>query len=163
MRHTGLVPPSVPPYALTVEVCRRPISMKLDMEARVSVMAGKLFKRTFPGVAVETRRHAAKLLERAFPGPRPGTGQAEQHYSQLDKEGIARMFGIEVFSPVFVGRKFEAVTDHKPLLGLLRPDKAVPVQTSPRVVRGALKLAAYSYQFVYRLGKDVGPADALSR
>ncbi|KAL1419639.1 hypothetical protein MTO96_025209 [Rhipicephalus appendiculatus] len=55
------------------------------------------------------------------------------------------------------------VTDHKPLLGLLGPDKAVPVQASPRVVRWALKLVAYSYQLVYRPGKDPRPADALSR
>ncbi|XP_070389369.1 uncharacterized protein [Dermacentor albipictus] len=62
-------------------------------------------------------------------------------------------------------RKFEAVTAHKPLLG---PDKAVPVQAvpvhaSPRVVRWAFRLAAYSYQVVYCPGKDLGPADALSR
>ncbi|KAL1418913.1 hypothetical protein MTO96_025587 [Rhipicephalus appendiculatus] len=43
------------------------------------------------------------------------------------------------------------------------PYKVVPVQASPRVVRWALKLAAYSYQLVYRPGKDLGPADAMSR
>ncbi|KAL3225436.1 hypothetical protein MRX96_049222 [Rhipicephalus microplus] len=37
------------------------------------------------------------------------------------------------------------------------------VQASPRVVRWALKLAAYSYRLVYRPGKDLAPADALSR
>ncbi|XP_037564659.1 uncharacterized protein K02A2.6-like [Dermacentor silvarum] len=68
---------------------------------------------------------------------------AEQRYSQLDKEGLALKFG--------------------PLLGLLGPDKAVPVQASPRVVRWALRLAAYNYRLVYRPGKDLGPADALSR
>ncbi|XP_037512230.1 uncharacterized protein K02A2.6-like [Rhipicephalus sanguineus] len=88
---------------------------------------------------------------------------AEQRYSHLDKEGLALMFGVERFHQYLWGRKFEAVTDHKPLLGLLGPDKAVPVQASPRVVRWALKLAAYSYQLVYRPGKDLGPADALSR
>ncbi|KAL1467295.1 hypothetical protein MTO96_042279 [Rhipicephalus appendiculatus] len=53
MWHIGLVPSSVPPYMLTVEVCRCPISMELDTGASVLVMAGRLFKRTFPGVAVE--------------------------------------------------------------------------------------------------------------
>ncbi|XP_037498704.1 uncharacterized protein K02A2.6-like [Rhipicephalus sanguineus] len=76
----------------------------------------------------------------------------EQRYSQLDKEGLASL----------VQLAFEAVTDHKPLLGLLGPDKAIPVQALPRVVRWALKLAAYSYQLVYCPGKDVAPADALS-
>ncbi|KAL1484105.1 hypothetical protein MTO96_050109, partial [Rhipicephalus appendiculatus] len=88
---------------------------------------------------------------------------AEQRYSQLDKGGLALIFGVERFHQYLRGLKFEAVTDHKPLLGLLGPDKAVPVQASPRVVRWALKLAAYSYHLVYRPGKDLGPADALSR
>ncbi|XP_077564639.1 uncharacterized protein LOC144180119 [Haemaphysalis longicornis] len=61
------------------------------------------------------------------------------------------------------GRKFEVVTDHKPLLGLLGPDKAVPAQASPRVVRWTVRLAAYRYRMVYRPGKDLAPADALRR
>lgn len=88
---------------------------------------------------------------------------AEQRYSQLDKEGLALMFRVERFHQYLWGRRFEAVMDHKPLLGLLGPDKAVPVQASPGVVRWALKLAAYSYQLVYRSGKDLAPTDALSR
>ncbi|KAM7293653.1 uncharacterized protein ISCGN_023255 [Ixodes scapularis] len=88
---------------------------------------------------------------------------AEQRYSQLDKEGLALLFGVQRFHQYLWGRQFEAVTDHKPLLGLLGPDKAVPVQASPRVVRWALTLAAYRYKLVYRPGKDLGPADALSR
>ncbi|KAL1473786.1 hypothetical protein MTO96_038470 [Rhipicephalus appendiculatus] len=43
------------------------------------------------------------------------------------------------------------------------PLEVVPVQASPRVVRWVLKLVAYSYQLVIRPGKDLGPADALSR
>ncbi|KAM7302024.1 uncharacterized protein ISCGN_017541 [Ixodes scapularis] len=87
----------------------------------------------------------------------------EQRYSQLDKEGLALVFGVQRFHQYLWGRQFEAVTDHKPLLGLLGPDKAVPVQASPHVVRRALTLAAYRHKLVYRPGKDLGPADALSR
>ncbi|XP_070380207.1 uncharacterized protein [Dermacentor albipictus] len=57
----------------------------------------------------------------------------KQRYSQLDKEGLALMFGVERFHQYLWDRKFEAVTDHKPLLGLLGPDKAVPVQASHQV------------------------------
>ncbi|KAM7281959.1 uncharacterized protein ISCGN_002117 [Ixodes scapularis] len=88
---------------------------------------------------------------------------AEQRYCQLDQEGLALMFGIERFHQCLWGRKFDAVTDHKPLLGLLGPDKAVPVQASPREVRWALTQVAYSYKLVYRPGKDLRPADTLSR
>nr|XP_037268455.1 uncharacterized protein K02A2.6-like [Rhipicephalus microplus] len=73
------------------------------------------------------------------------------------------MFGVERFHQYLWGRRCEAVTDHKPLLGLLGPDKAVAVQASPQVVRWALKLAASSYRLVYHPGKDLAPAGALSR
>ncbi|KAL1460392.1 hypothetical protein MTO96_043320, partial [Rhipicephalus appendiculatus] len=56
----------------------------------------------------------------------------EHRYSQLDKEGLAFMFGVECFHWYLWGRKFEAVTDQKPLLELLGPYKMVLVQASPR-------------------------------
>ncbi|XP_075543851.1 uncharacterized protein LOC142578339 [Dermacentor variabilis] len=55
-----------------------------------------------------------------------------QRYSQLDKEGLALMFGGEHFHQYLCGRNFEAVTGHKPLLGLPGLDKAVPVQVLAR-------------------------------
>ncbi|KAL1440273.1 hypothetical protein MTO96_001213 [Rhipicephalus appendiculatus] len=199
MWHTGFVPSSVPPYyMLTIEVCGHLISMELDTGASVSVMAGKLYKRTFPGVAVEAsgimlrtysgvlsqgqaqagQTLASRKVEAVLKAPKPQNKKElqsylglinfyrrfllnlsahlqplhillrdEQRYSQLDKEGLTLMFGIKCFPQYLWGRKFEAV---------METDKAVPVQASPRVVRWALKLAAYSYQLVYRPGKDLG-------
>ncbi|XP_070380703.1 uncharacterized protein [Dermacentor albipictus] len=49
------------------------------------------------------------------------------------------MLGVERFPQYLWGRKPAAVTDHKPLLGLLGPDKAVPVQASPRVVPAVVR------------------------
>ncbi|KAH7934076.1 hypothetical protein HPB49_021161 [Dermacentor silvarum] len=62
MWHTDPVPSSVPPYMLTVEVCGHTISM--DTGASVSVMAGKLFKRAFPGLPVE----ASGVMLRSYSG-----------------------------------------------------------------------------------------------
>ncbi|XP_077551158.1 uncharacterized protein LOC144164744 [Haemaphysalis longicornis] len=42
------------------------------------------------------------------------------------------MFGVERFHQYLWGHTFEVVTDHKPLLGLLGPDKAVSVQVLSR-------------------------------
>lgn len=53
MWHVGVVPSSVPPYRLTVEVCGHHSTMELDTGASMSVMARKLSKQTFPGVSVE--------------------------------------------------------------------------------------------------------------
>lgn len=88
---------------------------------------------------------------------------AETNYSQLDKEALALVFGVTKFYQYLWGRPFEAVTDHKPLLGLLGQDRPVPTLASPRLVRWALLLSPYQYKLVYRAGKSIGHADALSR
>ena len=55
------------------------------------------------------------------------------------------------------------VTDHKPLLGLFSPDKAIPPMASGRIQRWALLLQAYKFTLVHRSGATLGTADALSR
>ena len=55
---------------------------------------------------------------------------AKHNYSQLEKEGLACIFGIKRFNDYVFGRHFELVTDHKPLLGLLKEDQATSPQAS---------------------------------
>ncbi|XP_032081537.1 uncharacterized protein K02A2.6-like, partial [Thamnophis elegans] len=50
-----------------------------------------------------------------------------------------------------------------PLLGLLAGDKPTPPILSPRMTRWTEFLTAYSYTLLYRPGKQLGHADALSR
>ncbi|TWW76465.1 Retrovirus-related Pol polyprotein from transposon 412 [Takifugu flavidus] len=88
---------------------------------------------------------------------------AEKKYSQLDKEGLAVMFGIKRFHKYIYGRKFTIVTDHKPLLGLFSEMRAVPQMASPRIQRWAVTLRAYEYTIVYKEGRYHCNADALSR
>ena len=87
---------------------------------------------------------------------------AERNYAQLDKEGAAVIFGIKKFHQYLYGQTFKIFTDHKPLLGLFKADKAVPVIASPRIQRWALLLAAYDYELAYREGSKHGNADGLS-
>ena len=61
------------------------------------------------------------------------------------------------------GRPFELVTDHKPLLGLLREDRATPAQASARIKRWSLFLSGYEYTLVFRNTAAHSNADALSR
>nr|XP_043895059.1 uncharacterized protein K02A2.6-like [Solea senegalensis] len=88
---------------------------------------------------------------------------AEKNYSQIDKEGLAVIFGVQYFHKYLYGRKFVICTDHKPLISLFNEMKAVPQMVSQRIMRWAVLLRAYEYVIFYRAGKDHGNADALSR
>ena len=88
---------------------------------------------------------------------------AERHYSQLEKEGLACIFGIKRFHDYVFGHSFELVTDHKPLLGLLKEDRATSQQASSRIKRWSLFLSNYEYSLVFRNTSAHANADALSR
>ena len=60
------------------------------------------------------------------------------------------------------GRHITIETDHKPLLGLLGETRAILSTPSGHVQRWALTLAVYDYSLVYRPGKEMYCADALS-
>ena len=88
--------------------------------------------------------------------------KAERKYSQLEKDGLACIFGVKRFHSYLYGRKFTLITDHKPLLGLLGEIKVIPTQASARIQRWALTLVAYEYT-CYRSGGNHGNTDAMSR
>ena len=88
---------------------------------------------------------------------------AERNYSQLEKEGLSCIFGIKRFHDYLFGRNFELVTDHKPLLGLLKEDRATPPHASSRIKRWSLFLSSYEYSLVFRNTTAHANADALSR
>ena len=88
---------------------------------------------------------------------------AERNYSQLEKEGLSCIFGIKRFHDYLFGRHFELVTDHKPLLGLIKEDRAIPVHASSRLKRWSLFLSSYEYTLVFRNTTAHANADALSR
>ena len=88
---------------------------------------------------------------------------AECSYSRLEKEGLACVLGVKKFHTYLYGRTFTLVTDHKPLLGLFKQERAIPAQTSVRIQRWALTLAKYKYNLQFRKSSAHGNADALSR
>ena len=88
---------------------------------------------------------------------------AEKNYSQLNKDALAIIFGIKRFHRYIYGRKFQLVSDYKPLMSILDAEKGIHVMASARLQRWTLILAAYDYSIVYRPGPKLANAYCLSR
>ena len=58
---------------------------------------------------------------------------AEKRYAQLDREGLAILFGVTKFHKYVYGRDFEIQSDHMPLLGLMSEDKLISPLASARI------------------------------
>ena len=89
--------------------------------------------------------------------------ETEKKYGQIEKEGLACVYGVKKFHCYLYGRKFTLQTDHKPLLTLFNGSHPVSIQSSARIQRWALTLTAYEYEFSYKSAKNHMNADALSR
>lgn len=87
----------------------------------------------------------------------------EKNYSQLDKEALAILYGIQKHHQFLFGRNFTLKTDHKPLVYIFGPKGNIPQTAASRLQRWAVKLAAYNFNIEYVTSKDNGNADALSR
>ena len=88
---------------------------------------------------------------------------AEKNYSQLEKEGLACVFGVRRFHSYLFGHPFELWTDHQPLLALLKENRSTTPQASARIQRWALLLTTYEYTLRFRNTHAHANADALSR
>lgn len=89
--------------------------------------------------------------------------QAEQKYSQIEKEALAIVFAIKKFHQFIHGRSFLIQSDHKPLQYLFNENRQVPVMASARIQRWSLLLSMYNYKIAYKEGSTISHADALSR
>jgi len=76
--------------------------------------------------------------------------KAERNYSQLEKEGLACIFGIKRFRSFLFGHPFDLITDHQPLLTLLHQFKSTSQQASARIRRWSLFLSTCEYTIVFR-------------
>ena len=89
--------------------------------------------------------------------------KCERNYAQLEKEGLAIIFGLKRFHQYLAGRKFMLVTDNKPLSLILGPKKNIPVLAAARMQRWAMELATYNYDLKHQPAERNCHADALSR
>ena len=92
--------------------------------------------------------------------------QPERNYSQLEKEGLSCIFGVNKFHSYLFGHPFDLITDHKPLLALLNEHMPTSPQASARVFQWSLLsllLSAYQYTMKFRCTSEHNNADALSQ
>ena len=88
---------------------------------------------------------------------------SEKNYSQLQKEALSLVYGVQKFHKYIYGRHFTLITDHKPLLTILGPKSGVPTLAAARLQRWAIILSAYQYDIMFRSTGEHLNADALSR
>ena len=83
----------------------------------------------------------------------------ERRYGQIERESLAIQYGCLRNEIYLLGRDFDVITDHKPLVALYNnPRRPGPF----RVERMRLKLQGFSFKVLYRAGK-LNPADYTSR
>ena len=85
---------------------------------------------------------------------------AEGNYAQIEKELLSILFGFTKFHQYLYGRKVAVESDHKPLVAIQKK----PLLTAPKRLQRMLSaLQKYDYEIMYKPGKEMHLADALSR
>ena len=84
----------------------------------------------------------------------------ESRYSNIEREMLAVLFGLEKFHYYAYGRHVVVESDHKPLEAIFKKHLS---SAPPRIARMMLRIQKYDVQMKYVPGKDIPVADALSR
>ena len=85
---------------------------------------------------------------------------SEQNYAQIEKECLAVLYGCERFHQYAYGKEIIIENDHKPLEAIFKKSL---VNVPPRIQRMLIRLQKYNITYVYKKGKELHIADALSR
>ncbi|KAK3731887.1 hypothetical protein QZH41_008989 [Actinostola sp. cb2023] len=86
--------------------------------------------------------------------------ETESRYSNIEREMLAVVHGLEKFHCYAYGRPVVVETDHKPLEAIFKKHLA---SSPPRIARMMLRIQKYDVDIKYVPGKDIPLADALSR
>ena len=87
----------------------------------------------------------------------------EKNYAQIEKEGLAIVFGVKRFQLYLYGRKFTLVTDHQPLTPIVGPKSSIPPLATARLQRWAVLLSGYDFDILFRDSAGKANADFFSR
>ena len=89
--------------------------------------------------------------------------QAEQNYSNIQREALAIVFVVTRLKQFLLRRRFTIPTDHKPLNYLFAPDEELPKTASAGIKRCAIALMGFDFELKYTPGEQITNADAFRR
>ena len=86
--------------------------------------------------------------------------ETERRYSNIEREMLSIVYGLEKFHYYAYGRHVTIETDHKPLESIFKKHLS---SAPPRIARMMLRIQKYDVDIKYVPGKEIPLADALSR
>ena len=86
--------------------------------------------------------------------------ETEHRYSNVEREMLSVVYGLEKFHYYAYGRHVTIETDHKPLESIFKKHLS---SAPPRIARMMLRIQKYDVDIKYVPGKETPLADALSR
>ena len=89
--------------------------------------------------------------------------EAEQKYSQIEREALALVWATKRLSKFLLGTHFTLITDHKPLQYIFSPNRTINTVTAARLQRWAISLMAFDFAIKAVKSEEVPLADLLSR
>ena len=85
--------------------------------------------------------------------------KTQSNCSNIEREMLSLVHGVERFHAYLYGRSFRVITDHKPLeMSCNKPIASAP----PRLQRTPVKIQGYDYSDKYRPGNEIIMSDVLS-
>ena len=91
--------------------------------------------------------------------PQKTLTSAECNYANIERESLGVVFGVEHFKHFTFGNEVHIITDHKPLMSLLKKSL---VACSSRLSRLMLKMVDLPLKVLYKPGRKMVISDALS-
>ena len=88
---------------------------------------------------------------------------AEKNYAQIEKEGLAIIFGIKRFQLYLYEREVTLVTDHQPLARIFGPKSSVPPVAAGCLQRWAVLLSGYNFDITFKNSAGNVNADFFSQ
>ena len=109
-----------------------PIKMTCDASPKG---LGAVLSHVYPNGVVKPIAFASRSLSKA-----------EKAYSQLNREALGLVFGVEACHQYVYGRSFILETDYRPLTYIFGDERGLPQISASRVQRWAVFLAGYDYE-----------------